>query len=75
MRKLVHDALQMEWGIGKVVTPEHAKSLILQVSFPVSNILPLTLPLTPLLVPILILFLSVFLFSGFTKNKDGGQTE
>ena len=75
MRKLVCDALQMEWAIGEVVTPEHAKSLILQVSLPVSNILPLILPLTPLLIPTLILFLSVFLFSGFMKDKDGGQTE
>ena len=30
---LVHDALEVEWGRGEVVTPQEAKELILQVIF------------------------------------------
>ena len=37
-RKLVHDALQVDWGRGKAVFPDLAKDLIFQVTTSINSV-------------------------------------
>ena len=72
-RKLICDALQVDWGRGEVVSPERAKDLILQVTIPISQYLQF-FKTGQVSFAKLIPFFLVF-NSGPKMNPHGGQAE